>query len=253
MLLPAPGVVYVIEPRIITSVGARTYLARSTDGGRTFGPAVAIAPVGYEESALGPNGSIAFSAGPTTLRAGLFSPTGGSFRQPGSALGPFLEGTFNDVASNGTQTLAAGSDAGITHAFRLPPGGDPNIPAAWQQIDPARGYREPALASLPGAFAAMLEPVANFAQLAVAAPRARGLVAAGADRPRRQQLRVPPHEQHPRPPERRHRLLRLPPALRDLDRRRRAVVLARRRRQLGPRVRRRPAGRDATRPAPARP
>jgi hypothetical protein len=167
VLLPAPGVVYVIEPRIITSVGDRTYLARSNDGGRTFGPAVAIAPVGYEQSALGPNGAVAFSAGPTTLRAGLFSPTGGSFRQPGSALGPYLEGTFNDIASNGTQTLAAGSDAGITHAFRLPPGGNPNLPAAWQQIDPARGYREPALASLPGAFAVMLEPVANFAQLAV--------------------------------------------------------------------------------------
>ena len=63
--------------------------------------------------------------------------------------------------------LAAGSDAGITHAFRLPPGGNPNIPAAWQQIDPARGYREPALAGAARRLRRMLEPVANFAQLVV--------------------------------------------------------------------------------------
>jgi hypothetical protein len=167
VLLPAPGVVEVIEPRVITSVGARTFLARSTDGGHIFGPAVAIAAGGFEQSALGPNGSIALSGGPTYLRAGVFAPNGASGGQTGSQLGPYLEGTFNDIASNGVQTLAAGSDAGITHAFRLPPGGNPNIPAAWQQIDPARGYREPALASLPGGFTVMLEPVANFAQLVV--------------------------------------------------------------------------------------
>lgn len=167
VLLRGAGVIDVIEPRMITSVGARTYLARSLDGGRTFGPAVAIAAGGFEQTVAGPNGSVAMSAGPTTLRAGLFAPNGASNRQAGSELGPYLEGTFNDVASNGTQTLAAGSDAGVTHAFRLPPGGNPDVPAAWQQLDPARGYREPALASLTGAFAVMLEPVANFAQLAV--------------------------------------------------------------------------------------
>jgi hypothetical protein len=167
VLLPAPGVVYVIEPRVITSVGARTFLARSADGGRTFGPAVAIAADGFEQAVLGPSGSIALSGAPTYLRAGLFAPNGASGGLEGSQLGPYLEGTFNDIASNGAQTLAAGSDAGITHAFRLPPGGNPNVSAAWQQIDPARGYREPAAASLPGAFALMLEPVANFAQLVV--------------------------------------------------------------------------------------
>jgi hypothetical protein len=167
VLLPAPGVVYVIEPRNITSVGARSFLARSTDGGHTFAPPVAISASDYEQAVLGPNGSVAQAAGPTTLRAGLFSPTGGSGKQPGSQLGPYLEGVFTDIASNGSETLAAGSDAGTTHAFRLPAGGNPNVPAAWQQIDPARGFREPAVASLPGAFAIMLEPVANFAQLVV--------------------------------------------------------------------------------------
>ena len=32
--------------------------------------------------------------------------------------------------------LAAGSDAQVTHAFRLGAGGDPNAVAAWQQVDP---------------------------------------------------------------------------------------------------------------------
>ena len=166
VLLPAPGVVYVVVPRTIGS-GAHSYLARSNDGGHTFGPAVAISAHDYEQAVLGPNGTVALVSGVTTTRAGLFSPTGGSFRQQGSELGPYLEGVFTDIASNGTETLAAGSDAGHAHAFRLPPGANQNINAAWQQIDPARGYREPALASLPGAFAVMLEPVANFAQLAV--------------------------------------------------------------------------------------
>jgi hypothetical protein len=156
VLLPAPNVVDVIEPRTIGS-GAHSYLARSSDGGHTFGRAVAISAKEFAEAVPGPNGSVALADGPTTTRAGLFAPDGGSSRNTGSQLGPYLEGVFTDIASNGTETLAAGSDATVTHAFRLPAGGDANNPAAWQQIDPARG-REPALAGLPGGFAAMLEP-----------------------------------------------------------------------------------------------
>ena len=58
---------------------------------------------------------------------------------------------------SGDAVLAAGSDADTAHAFRLPPGGNPNDPAAWQQIDPAVA-RQPQLAGLPSGFAAMLEP-----------------------------------------------------------------------------------------------
>jgi hypothetical protein len=166
VLLPAPGVVYVVEPRT-TGATAHSYLARSTDGGHTFAPPVAISATDFEQAVLGPNGSVALGAGVAYAYAGLFAPDGSSSKQKGSQLGPYLEGTFSDIASNGSETLAAGSDAGTTHAFRLPAGGNPNNPAAWQQIDPARGYREPALAPLPGGFATMLEPVANFAQLVV--------------------------------------------------------------------------------------
>lgn len=157
VLLPAPGIVDVIEART-TGSDAFTFLARSNDGGRTFGAAVKIAGEAFEGGVQGRNGQVALVAGPTTLNVGLFTPDGSSGRTSGSELGPFLEGVSNDIASNGTETLAAGSDANRTHAFRLPPTGDPNNPAAWQQIDPAPNGREPALAGLPGGFAAMLEP-----------------------------------------------------------------------------------------------
>jgi hypothetical protein len=157
VLLPAPNVVDVIEPRTIGS-GAHSYLARSTDGGRTFGPAASISAEEFEQAVQGPGGSVALAAGPTTTRAGLFAPDGSSNKAAGSELGPFLEGVFTDIASNGAETLVAGSDASTTHAFRLPAGADPNTAAAWQQIDPPPGSREPAVAGLPGGFAAMLEP-----------------------------------------------------------------------------------------------
>ncbi len=65
---------------------------------------------------------------------------------------------FTDIAASGEEVLAAGSDAGVSHAFRLGAGGDPNNAASWQQIDPAQG-REPEVAGLPGGFAVMLEPI----------------------------------------------------------------------------------------------
>ncbi len=156
VLLPAPNVVDVVAPRTIGS-GSHSYLARSTDGGRTFAPPVAISGESFAEAVQGPGGRVALADGPTTLRSGLFSPGGADARAEGSELGPYLEGVFTDVAVAGQEVLAAGSDAGDTHAFRLPAGGNPNDPVAWQQIDPAVG-RQPQLAGLPSGFAAMLEP-----------------------------------------------------------------------------------------------
>ena len=156
VLLPGPNMVDVIVPRT-NGRGANSYLARSLDGGRTFGPAVAISGDGFLEGVQGPGGRVALADGPTTTRAGLFAPDGSSVATKGSTLGPFLEGVFTDIAASGEEVLTAGSDAGTTHAFRLGAGGDPNNVAAWQQLDPAKG-REPALAGLPGTFAVMLEP-----------------------------------------------------------------------------------------------
>ena len=64
VLLPAPGVVDVIVPRTnVGSGGGVTFLARSTDGGRTFAPAVAIANKGFEQGVLGPGGRVALVSG----------------------------------------------------------------------------------------------------------------------------------------------------------------------------------------------
>jgi hypothetical protein len=166
VLHPAPGVIDVIEPRT-TGSDAFTYLARSTDGGRTFGPARRIAGEAFEGGVQAPDGRIALVSGPTTLTVGLFAPDGSSARSRGSVLGPYLEGVFDDIAVSGGETLGAGSDATNTHAFRLPAGGDPNDAAAWQQIDPPPNSREPAVAGLPGGFAAMLEPSGNGPDLFV--------------------------------------------------------------------------------------
>ncbi|MGZ9121327.1 MAG: hypothetical protein ACXW6A_20885, partial [Gemmatirosa sp.] len=161
VLLPGPNMVDVIVPRT-NGRGANSYLARSMDGGHTFGPAVAISGDGFSEGVQGPGGRVALSDGPTTTRAGLFAPDGSSAGTRGSTLGPFLEGVFTDIAASGAEVLTAGGDAGVTHAFRLGAAGDPNNAAAWQQLDPAQG-REPALAGMPSGFVVMLEPSGDTA------------------------------------------------------------------------------------------
>lgn len=165
VLLSGPGTIDVIVPR--TNLGdAFTYLARSTDGGHTFGSPVRLAGAEFSSGVGAPGGRVALVDGPTTLRAGVFNANGSSGGAKGSSLGPFLEGVNNDIAVSGLEVLAAGSDAGKSHAFKLPSGGNANDAAAWQQIDPGVG-REPEVAAVPGGFAAMLESVVNFGPLFV--------------------------------------------------------------------------------------
>ena len=100
VLLPAPGTVDVIVPRTNLGPGAFTFLARSTDGGRTFAPAVAIAGDGFEQGVLGPGGRVALVSG-VVLQAGHFSPTGADAGKKGSSLGQVLDGEFSDIAASG--------------------------------------------------------------------------------------------------------------------------------------------------------
>ncbi|HYI19437.1 MAG TPA: hypothetical protein VD836_12055 [Solirubrobacteraceae bacterium] len=167
VLLPGPNMVDVIVPRSDVANDAHTYIARSLDGGRTFGPPHQLAEPTFAEGVQGPGGRVALVDGPTTTRAGLFPADGSAGAVPGAELGPYLEGVFTDIAASGEEVLAAGSDAGTTHAFRLPAGGDPNNTAAWQQLDPAAGTREPELAGLPGGFAVLLEETRSFGNLIV--------------------------------------------------------------------------------------
>jgi len=157
VLLPAPGTVDVVVPRT-NGGGAYTFLARSTDGGRSFAPAVRIAGKGFAEGVQASGGRVALVDG-VVLRAGLFSTAGADAGAEGSSLGEVLDGQFNDIAVAGEEVLAAGSYTGGTHAYRLPAGANPNEPESWQQTaDPAPGAREPQLVGLPSGFAAMFEP-----------------------------------------------------------------------------------------------
>jgi hypothetical protein len=167
VLLPGPNMVDVIVPRTDVGNDAHTFIARSLDGGRTFGAPRQLAEPTFAEGVQGPGGRVALVDGPTTTRAGLFAADGAGGATAGVELGPYLEGVFTDVAASGEEVLATGSDAGTTHAFRLPAGGDPNNAAAWQQLDPAPGTREPEVTGLPGGFAVLLEETRNFGNLVV--------------------------------------------------------------------------------------
>ena len=159
---------------------ATRILARSIDGGRTFGPARPDLRRAVRRGRPRPGRPARARRRPDhdprrPVRARRLE------RQHAWAaeLGPFLEGVFTDIASNGTEVLAAGSDANVTHAFR---------PARRRQSQhrrrlaadrPARPRpraedRRPA----GGGFAAMLEPSGRSRQPVRRAPRARRLVAA---------------------------------------------------------------------------
>ena len=243
---PPPASSYVIEPRI-DHLGRRPHLPRPQrpTAAAPSAPRWRSRRVGYEQSRR--------SAPTARSRSPPARPPCApacSRRPAAAAASPGARSARSSRAPSTTSppTARRRSRPAPTPASRTPsasrPAATPTSPPPGSRSTPRAATASPPLASLPGAFAVDARAGRQLRPARGPAPRARGLVAAGADRPRRQQLRVPPHEQRPRPPERRHRLLRLPHALRDLDRRRRAVVLARRRRQLGPRVRRRAAGRD---------
>ena len=156
VLLPAPGVVDVIVPRNADSDNA-TYLARSIDGGITFGAAIKISEYGFEQAVPGPDGRIALVGG-ITLHAGLVGPDGSGAATEGSPLGEVVDGQFNDIAAQGPEVIAASSSAGGSQAYRLPAGGDPNAPDAWQRLSDLTLGRQPELAGGPAGLVAMLEP-----------------------------------------------------------------------------------------------
>ena len=148
VLLPAPNVVDVVVPRV-TGADARTYLARSTDGGRSFGAAAQISGDGFEQAVPGTGGRIALVGGPVLLNADLGGLDGSEAGSGGVELGDFLEGQFNDIATQGAEVVAASSDAADTSAFRLPAGAEDDDAAAWQALPPLPAARQPELASGP--------------------------------------------------------------------------------------------------------
>ena len=243
---PAPNVVDVIVPRT-NGRGAYSYLARSVDGGRTFGPAVQISGDAVRRGGPGPRR-------PRRAR-----------RRPDHHARRPVRARRLERRHRGQRTSARTSRAcsptsppparrcsrpaptpARPHAFRLPAGRQPQqrrrVAADRSRVAAA----SPQLAGLPGGFAVDARADRHAARQPVrAAPRGRGLVAARRrSSPAVSNNDFAAHEQRQGPPDRAHHLLRLPPRLHDLDRRRRAVVLARRRSANFARVPGRARGRD---------
>jgi hypothetical protein len=154
VMVPAPNTVDVVVPRHIGPLAYAAYITRSTDGGRSFAPAVKLSDRFYEQAAPGPPGRIALVGGPGVLHvdSALADGRGGD----GADIGGFLEAQFNDIATQGGDVFAASSDASATQVFRLPAGSSPNLAASWQP-QPAPVGRQPELAGGPAGLVAMLE------------------------------------------------------------------------------------------------
>ena len=192
VLLPAPTS-STSSSRARSAPARYSFLARSTDGGRTFGPPrPALRPSSSPRAIQGPGGLVALVDGPTTTRAGLFAPDGAQRREHRQRARPLPRGHL--------------------HRHRLErPGGarrrlrrrrHPRLPPARRrrpQQPRRRGSRSippprrasPRSPACPAASPRCSSRRARGKQPLRAAARGRRLVAAGARRAGRHQLRAP--------------------------------------------------------------
>lgn len=157
LIASGPSTVDVIVPRTDTGTNAATYLARSIDGGRTFAPGIRISATDFAQGAAGPNGTVALIGG-LSVNVGVVAPDGSGAATEGASLTATLAGQWHDIATQGTDVIAAGSSAQGSAAWRLPLGADPNIPDSWQQLDDLPTGRQPELAPSAHGLVALIEP-----------------------------------------------------------------------------------------------
>ena len=161
VLLPAPGVVDVVTGRNDGS-DQSAQLARSTDGGRTFGPSVRLGgSTEVDRVALLPDGRVAVAGGALKLAAAPFRSDGADGGSEAPVLSEELNGQSGaDVAGLGGDVYAAGSTSTATptttRAFRLPAGANPFDGTSWQPLPPQRGGRV-RLAAGPAGLVALLD------------------------------------------------------------------------------------------------
>ena len=200
--------------RAPTAAAPTPILARSVDGGRTFGPAVQISARPVLRGGPGPRTAASRSSTARPPRAPACSrPTARAPAPRAAQLGPYLEGVFTDIAASGRRCSPSAptpaSHARVPAPRRratptTPPRGSRSTRASGREPEvggPARRLRGDARADRH----AEQQPVR-------AAPRGHGLVAARRRlRPRSATTGFAAHEQRPRPPDRAHHLLGLPP------------------------------------------
>lgn len=158
VLMPAPNTIDLVVPRT-NLPGSATFLARSTDGGRSFGPAAQISDTGFEQAVLTPDGRVALAGAGAFLTAGVVHSNGADRATQGASMGETLDGLFSDIAGNGSEVFAAGSYSTGAQVFRLAAGADPSSPASWQKVIDHPAGRQPELAGGPKGLVMLLEPV----------------------------------------------------------------------------------------------
>jgi len=146
VLLPAPGVVDVVVGRVKGALDYGVYLARSTDGGKSFAPGYRLNGAGTQAAGaaeLTTDGRIALGGGDIRgLRAGLARPDGSDAATPLMGFdGPVDNAFFSDVAAAGNDVVAIGGGIGDSQAFRLPAGAAPGDPNAWRALPVQNGSR----------------------------------------------------------------------------------------------------------------
>ena len=124
-----------------------TYLARSVDGGRTFGPADPDLRDLLRAGRARPERDARARRRHRPARRRRQRPTARAPppRAPTSATSS--PGSSTTSPPPGADVVAAGSDASETVSWRLPGGADPNFAANWLRLNDMPGERQPELAS----------------------------------------------------------------------------------------------------------
>ena len=137
VLLPAPGVVEVVVAR-----GGGTYLARSTDGGRSFAPGVRIFGSISTLAARLADGRVATTGANLAISAGVARPDGADAQTEATELnGDTLSSFYQDVATSGNDVVVSGGTTRGTLTYRLPAGANPIDANAWQPLPAQEGAR----------------------------------------------------------------------------------------------------------------
>ena len=146
VLLPAPGVVDVVVGRSEGGLDYAAYLARSTDGGRTFAPGHRLNGSGTQ--AAGPaeltaDGRVALAAGDIRgLQGGLASADGADAETQMNRFAREVDsGFYSDVATAGNDVVVHGGGNPESQGFRLPAGAAPDDPEAWRALPAQKGGR----------------------------------------------------------------------------------------------------------------
>jgi len=132
--IPSPGAV-----EVLWADSPVTYLARSTDGGRTFAPGYPVLGAGTVRAARTGDGRYGFAGQAVVLQGGAARADGADAEQGVADLAAeFAAGGNPDVAALGGEVFVMGGDD-TTRTYRLPAGTPGSDPAQWALLPEQSG------------------------------------------------------------------------------------------------------------------